>query len=686
MKQPNKFELLFFLAVLSLAGVLTLLIMQLLRPGGSVPNLIIIAGLLIALLALVFNWISLKRELLRPLKVLSRGGEIILNTHAAHELELPAGHQLGNLPKIIHELGDELIHSRHEISRALQTGAKSADLKKNYLEQVIRCLDEGIIVCNHHHRIILYNPAAVQIIRAETLLGLGRFLSDVLPKAVLENTMSHMIGSMSAADRPTDPSYEFVCSTQNSDHLIACNMTLLTSSEDISHAQGYILTVSDITAEQSVLAKRNKMLRHLLANLRGPLANLRAAAENLNNFTDIPDQLRQKFNAVVADESTNLSQHIDELAQVSRELVGGELILTDVYSSDLINTVIRRMKNKHQIEVTQTGLPIWIRVDSHAMTILMDFIIKQIKLLSGCEKFDLEAQNIDHRAYLQLSWRGAHISSSKLNNWLDVSLTDAVGFPSVERVLDQHHSVLWSQAHPRDEALALFRLSVPASQRDENSAVEIIPSRPISYDFDIMDMTGTDTTIMQHSLRDLEYVVFDTETTGLNVDQGDKIISIAGVRIVNQRILSNETFDQIINPERKIPKESIRYHGITDEHVMGAPTIDEVLPRFKAFTGNAVLVAHNAWFDMQFIRQQESRCGVKFNNTVLDTLMLSVCLHGHEVEQSLDAILDRLGIGVISRHTAISDSLATAQLLLSLIHLLEPKGIITLQDALDAYR
>ena len=686
MKKPNKFELLFILAALSLVIALILSLIQIYRPGGIQLGPMIIAGLLVALIVSVINWRSQIKQLFKPLNALSRGGEIILNTHAAHELKLPADHQLGNLPQIIHGLGDEIMRSRHEVSRALQTGAKSADLKKNHLEQVIRCLDEGIIVCSHHHRIILYNPAAVRVTRAHTVLGLGRFLSDLLPKAVLENTMSHMIMAGSGDSKQSNPSSEFVCSIQDSDHLIACTMTLLTSSTDSSHAQGYVLTVSDITSEQTELSKRNKMLRSSIENLRSPLANLRAAAENLNNFTDIPDPLRQKFNSVVADESTRLSLHIDELARVSRELVGGELILTDVYSSDLINNIIRRVEQDNEIEVTQTGLPIWLRVDSHAMAILMEFIIKQIRLLSGCEQFDLEAQQIDHRAYLQASWQGPPVAPSKLNDWLDVSLTDAVGFPSVQRVLDQHHSVLWSQTHPRDKEQSLFRLSMPGSRRDENTRADEIPSRPMSYDFDIMDMTGSDKTIMNHRLRDLEYVVFDTETTGLNAEQGDRIISIAGVRIVNQRILSNETFDQLINPERKIPRESIRYHGITDEHVSDAPTIDVVLPRFKEFAGDAVLVAHNAWFDMRFIRQNESRSKIKFNNTVLDTLMLSVCLHGHEVEQSLDAILDRLGIDVMNRHTAISDSLATAQLLLSLIDLLEPKGIVTLQDALNAYR
>lgn len=685
MKKFNRFELLFLVCISTLVIVLILSFIKFSDSGSDSIGIAIILLITVSLVAIAVNWFIQRKQLFKPLNVLSSGGEIILNTHAAHELELPETHQLGNLPDIVHQLGDEIMRLRHEISRALQTGAQSADLKKSYLEQVIRCQDEGIIVCNHHHRIILYNPAAVRVTHRHASLGLGRFLTDVLPKPVLENTIDHMAVTAATEEKQKNPSAEFVCSILDSDHLLLCKMTKLTSSEDTSQSHGYVLTLSDITSKQFILGKRNKMLRSSIDNLRSPLANLRAAAENLMNFTDIPDQLRQKFNVVIADESANLSMQIDELAEVSRELVGGEFILTDVYSTDLINSVIRRVEADENIQITQTGLPTWLRVDSHAMAILLVFIIKQIRLLTGAKKYDLEAQQIEHRAYVQIAWNGKPISDTKLNNWMDVSLTEAVGFPSVQSVLDQHHSVLWSQVNARDESQALFRISMPASRQDLSAVAEDIPSRPISYDFDIMEMAGADETIMQRRLRDLEYVVFDTETTGLNAEQGDKIISVAGVRIVNQRILSNEVFDQLVNPERKIPKESIRYHGITDEHVSNAPTIDKVLHDFKEFAGDAVLVAHNAWFDMRFIRQYESKSGIKFNNTVLDTLMLSVCLHGHEVEQSLDAILDRLGIEVLNRHTAISDSLATAQLLLSLIDLLEPKGIVTLRDALNAY-
>ena len=118
--------------------------------------------------------------------------------------------------------------------------------------------------------------------------------------------------------------------------------------------------------------------------------------------------------------------------------------------------------------------------------------------------------------------------------------------------------------------------------------------------------------------------------------------------------------------------------------VRGQPTIAEVLPAFHAFAADTVLVGHNVAFDMRFLQLKEAATGVRFDQPVLDTLLLASVAQPNETSHALEAIAARLGIAVSARHSAAGDALTTAQVFLKLLPLLRQRGIVTLGEAREA--
>jgi len=214
--------------------------------------------------------------------------------------------------------------------------------------------------------------------------------------------------------------------------------------------------------------------------------------------------------------------------------------------------------------------------------------------------------------------------------------------------------------------------------------------RPDLYDFSLLDAPGPVLSADRRSelLQQLTFVVLDTETTGLEPKGGDRVVSLAGVK-VQGIVRSSRYFDALVNPGRPIPAASAALHGITDARVAAMPPLAPVLRAFLRFAEGAVLVGHEIWFDLAFLEPEAKRLGlpsIVSTHSALDTRLMSRLVHGALPHHDLDAVASRLGVSIQGRHSALGDALATAGVLVRLLDLLRDRGITRLGALLDAMR
>ena len=151
---------------------------------------------------------------------------------------------------------------------------------------------------------------------------------------------------------------------------------------------------------------------------------------------------------------------------------------------------------------------------------------------------------------------------------------------------------------------------------------------------------------------DTEYCVLDLETTGLSF-RTEKITEVGIIKIKNGEVI--DEFECFVNPEKPIPPEVVEVTHITDDMVKDAETIDKIIPKIIDFIGDSVLVAHNADFDMGFLRYNFEQYGYKFDSTYIDTLRLAKVIFPDFKKYKLGIIAEKLGIEVIVAHRALDD-------------------------------
>jgi DNA polymerase-3 subunit epsilon len=626
-----------------------------------------------------------------PVNQLAEETQLMATVNPQHRIKAQGSYDVMRLGDMINRFADQQTDLAVSLARQKQAAKASTEIEKDILAALLEGLPQGILICNLESQIVFYNRKIKQMfsrngVKEPHWIGLGRSICGIVEKALIDRAMERMGHQL--AENQVVRGERFLMGGGRFEKALPAEILPVLDSQH--HITGFIINVEDAVDK----FKKEQELLTGLQNWRHQLTQsvsvIKTAVEILQDESFESTHDRDQLIQIIAHESDLAAQRLSNNEVIRTWYPNRPWPLTAVDAGEWSRYLIHRAREAVQmdLQIEALDLKAHISIDMHHLTNGLLFVLQQVGVINGISEIHGRFYQLDAWLYLDLSWKGQGISLETLKQWkavapeilqvrLDITLSD---------ILTYHGAKLWLQHHHLSEGCAGLRFLIPALERSEmadaDGHVTILPdSRPEFYDFDLFRQAGQNPEWDNRALTELTYTVFDTETTGLDPQGGDEIISIGAIRIVNSRILQEERFDQLINPLRHLPWASVKYHGIRPEMLDGQPTIEKVLPNFHRYADNTVLVGHNVAFDLRMLQLKESATGIRFDNPVLDTMLLSAVVHPAHNDHHLSAIAERLGVRIVGRHTALGDAMATGQILLKLIPLLKENGVSTLAQA-----
>ncbi len=562
-----------------------------------------------------------------------------------------------------------------EMQEQLRSASRKLSRERDTLATIIEQLQEGLVVTNKEGRILLFNAPAEQMLslpdkNPPTYLGLGRPLDQVIENAPVQL----------AIDESRHPdgngSFRFTVSSPG-DQLLQIRAIPASLKDDPD--SGNLFFIRNITGSVLKHHKEEEFADDGIRRVRDSVAGIRAAADNLKNYPDAGADMQEQFLGLILNETETIAALVGDYQKEQGKNKPGEG-LNQVISLSALLGMMQRIS-------AQSGLNLsfsfpedepYVEADACSVSISLLYMTGKIKELMG-DDIRIASESADEHHKIKISWTGEEPDQDQLQNWIGgFPEFDGIKLPfSMQTVMQQHRAEWWTQS---EDGSCEFNMILPKAEK---------PASPKTgkghFDFDLFQFSLS-SEIAKTPLKKITATVFDTETTGLYPSDGDRLISVGAVRILNGKLRENQSFHHYINPGRPIPEASTRIHGITDEMVAEKPNAAHCLKDFYRFCEEDIFIAHNAAFDMRFLELEQRGAGVDFSRPVIDTLLLSTILHPNLEGHSIDDLATRYGIKTETRHQALGDAIMTARVFLKMIPLLAGINIHTIEDATRASR
>lgn len=618
------------------------------------------------ILALVAGvWFLFDTHLARPMEQLASALRVRTHADVAEDIDAAQARYLGDLAEAAASATATLSKSRNSLAETVARETARLASDKNKLEHLLSDVPPAVLLCTGRHHIVFYNSVAHRMLSGQkSPVCLGKNLFDYLNDGAIRQVHQRLLESALPGSI-----VEFVCNSPCGSKRLAGRMRL--ARDNGGDGAAYVMTLRDVTGEVEAYARRDVLLSEIFERVRptvGALAarigedeeregtlSLAAVKDEVEQLDAILGDLATRFEGCRADGWPMAPVDARELAASLQRLLASESVPLDVDASALA-----------------------IRCNAFDIVSLLGHVAQRVGTGTDAADLRLTIRETGDAAEIRLGWRGRALTESELKLWLAEPMDGNPGGLSANAILAAHATAL---VHEGDEGTASVGVFLRPIQQLDAAPADTAFS--VVYDFDLLSRAQSER-MAESRLDDLAYVVFDTETTGLFPERGDEIVQIAAVRIVNGKRVPGETLDLLVNPGRSIPRASSAIHGVTDAMVADAISVQEAVERFHTFASGAVIVAHNAPFDMTFLWRREAELGIRFVNPILDTVLLSAAVFGLTETHTLDDLVIRLGVDLPAsqRHTAMGDTLATAEVFLKLKQVLQARGIERLNEVL----
>ncbi len=639
---------------------------------------------------------------------------IMLKANPGHRIEVAGPAEVQLLARSANALAEHSQALARNLETKVAQAKSSVEEEKHRLAALMSELSQGVLVCNIDGRILLYNESARLAFGTGgnghcpgpapgSLIGLGRSIFTLVDRSLLAHALETVESRLERSE--ADLNAQFVTTTR-AGQLIRVQTAPVLVAEESSAGEdraasdatsggrakvtGFVMMLENITRSFERDTTRDLLLQSFTEASRASLASIRAAVETLTQYPDCKPHERDRFIRVIREEVSQLSGRLEQTTADYASALKTRWPLEEMLGTDVIEALRRQIESRLGLATKAENLDdaLWIKADSYTLMQALTYLAGRLKEEFKIRELRFNLSANGRFAEIDLMWSGPTISQQTVYDWeMDVMHAGGEYSPLTLRDVTERHDAETVFILDKVKQQAVFRLLLPLAKPVQ--PVLGVPrlygeSRPEFYDFDLFDQSSQSPEHDNVPLTMLSYTVIDTETTGLDPSGGDEIVALGAVRIVNNRLLRYETYEQLVDPKRLIGTMSETIHGISQEMLRGQPAIEEVLPQFHEFCADTVLVGHNMAFDMRFLQLKEAGTGVRFTQPVLDTLLLSEVLHPNQSSHALEASAERLGVTVVARHTALGDALVTGEVFLRMIPLLEARGIHTLGDAREA--